>query len=349
MTHKEQESKLQAKVRTDSALLPSSLNLQRDPLQSLFPHSTYAKVAILLLTKSMVTIKKLADFRLEAGGLIALADLTTIAERTAIMGTASWRTPPTAALTTGYVFRVENQATVGFLQRVGKPGHLVNVYVEPVNENALLGTGPLAAIVYLISPLLTITVEVIMAVYKEWWTFGIIGVLIFARAVNVFIIKRRCEADWKGAREPGVQGDLLILLSQDRWVRMQGFVDDLKMVTSGQWLRSMDTGESFATAGSTLLVYLTAAFSANATTIGNLTLMGLLFVEVGLLGISNKLVRSQRMYNQKIRVRGEPKRYHRRLDLANELIAECDGRRDWAVGLGLVKPEVGEQASKVVL
>ncbi|KAF9525596.1 hypothetical protein CPB83DRAFT_859270 [Crepidotus variabilis] len=41
---------------------------------------------------------------------------------------------------------------------------------------------------------------------------------------------------WKRAREPGVKSDLLVLLSQDQWVRMKGIVDDLKAATSGQWL-----------------------------------------------------------------------------------------------------------------
>jgi hypothetical protein len=57
-----------------------------------------------------------------------------------------------------------------------------------------------------------------------------------------------------GALEPGVNGDLLVLLSQDRWVRIRGLVDDLKAVTSASWLRETTAAESSATTFATLLV-----------------------------------------------------------------------------------------------
>jgi len=309
-----------------------------------------------------------------AGGLVALAELTTIAERTARIGSASWldifvvapgihlhqkspelangggELPPTAALTSGYVFRVENQAMVGWLQSVGKTGNLVNVRVEKakVTSNGFFMSngGPLSAIVYLFAPLLTVTTQVVLAYYKEWWTFGVIGVLMLARAINVALIRRRSRSNWKGASEPGVLGDLLILLSQDRWIRMKGEVDDLKAVTSGQWLEDMTRVESYAAAAATLLVYVTVAFSVNASMFGNVMLMGLLLLDAGLLGLSNGLVRGLRLNQVVTRVVGEPKPYKRRLDLAMELIAETK-RRDWAVGLGMVRPRV-EEASEGV-
>jgi len=321
----------------------------------------------------MVNMQQLPRFVVESGGIVALADLTTIAERTALMGKSSWfdilviapgihlhqrsaefanaggELPPTAALTSGYVFRVENQAMVGWLQMVGRAGCLVEVGVHAQNGTSLLDGGPLAGFVYLLAPILTVASEIVLAYYDEWWTFGIIGVLIFARAINVVIIRRRSTTDWKGAPEPGVYGDLLILVSQDRWIRMRGLVDDLKAVTSGQWLQDMTAIESFAAAGATLLVYVTAALSANATTFGNIMLMALLFVEVGLLGLSNKLLRGLHLHERVVTVTRGPKKYNRRLDLAQELISET-GRRDWAVGLGLVTPELGgDVPSKVVL
>src|SRR3954463_11983732 len=73
-------------------------------------------------------------FSLDAAGLVALADITTAQERTALTGTSSLldllvlvpgihlqqnatelnrgEYPACAALTTGYVFRIENPATV---------------------------------------------------------------------------------------------------------------------------------------------------------------------------------------------------------------------------------------------
>lgn len=318
-------------------------------------------------------MEHLPKFILEAGGIVALADLTTIAERTALMGKSSWldilviapgihlhqrsaelanaggELPPTAALTTGYIFRVENQAMVGWLQTVGRAGCLVNVRVEQYDGSALMDSGLLSAICYLLAPVITIISMVLLAYYREWWTFGIIGVLILARAINVVIIRRRSTTGWKGAPEPGELGDLLILVSQDRWIRMKGLVDDLKAVTSGQWLQDMTPMESFGTATATLLVYGTAALSANATTFGNVMLMGILFIEVGLLGLSNKLVEGLHLHERVVRVIGAPIQYKRRLDLAEDLIRETE-RRDWAVGLGMVKPLPGnEETSKVVL
>ena len=314
---------------------------------------------------------RLSKFTVEAGGIVALADLGTIAERTALMGTASWldalviapgihlhqksadlanaggELPPTAALTTGYVFRVENQAMVGWLQSVGKPGQLVEVFVEPEERYAIFASGRYAAVSYLLAPIATIAAIILAGIFREWWTFGIIFVLIFARLVNVIVIKRRSRTGWHGAAEPGVKGDLLILLSQDRWIRMRGMVDDLKAVTSGQWLQDMVALESFACAGATLLVYLTAALSANASTFGNLILMGLLFLEVGLLGLSNKFVLGIQLNKKIVKQVGEPKSYKRRLELANELIEET-GRRDWAIGLGMVQADTAKPA-KVVL
>ena len=308
-------------------------------------------------------------FSLEAGGIVALADLTTIAERTALMGTASWfdvliiapgihlhqksaelanagELPPTAAIRKGYIFRVENQAMVGWLQSVGKPGHLVDVFVEPTDGvpvvlgdethvNPIFASGTLAIITYLLAPTITIIAVILMGIWREWWSLAIIFVLMFARLVNVAIMKRRSKPGWKGAPSKG-PGDLLILLSQDRWIRMRGMNDDIKAVTSGQWLDDMSALESFASAGATLLVYLTAALSANATTLGNIMLMVVLFLEVGLLGFSNKFVTGIHMYGRVVKVIGKPKKYARRLDLANDLI-EQSGRRDWAVGLGMVQ------------
>lgn len=267
-------------------------------------------------------------------------------QKSAELANAGGELPPTAALTTGYVFRVENQAMVGWLQSVGKPGHLVQVFVEPAKGFSIFASGIPATVSYLLAPIVTIVAVILLGIYKEWWTMGIIFVLMFARLINVAVIKRRTRVGWHGAPEPDVKGDLLILLSQDRWVRMRGMVDDLKAVTSGQWLHDMYASESFACALATLLVYLTAALSANATTLGNVILMALLFAEVGLLGLSNKFVLGIQLHGKIVKQIGKPKKYTRRLDLANELIEET-GRRDWAIGLGMVQADT--KPTKVVL
>ena len=45
-----------------------------------------------------------------------------------------------------------------------------------------------------------------------------------------------------------MKGDLLVLLSQDRWVRIRGLVDDIKPIVSGAWLRDATTLEKTITA-----------------------------------------------------------------------------------------------------
>ncbi|SJL14844.1 uncharacterized protein ARMOST_18316 [Armillaria ostoyae] len=99
---------------------------------------------------------------------------------------------------------------------------------------------------------------------QDSWGFWVLGMLIVARTINVIIARRRSKdsEEWKGAPEDG-DGDLLILLSQDRWVRLQGSLHDIKTVTAGEWLRDRSTVESFFVALATLLVYITAALAGN--------------------------------------------------------------------------------------
>jgi len=307
-------------------------------------------------------------FRVEAGGIVALADLPTIASRCALTGGATWldifvlcpgihlqqraaelanqgELPPTAAMTTGYVFRTENQAMVGYLQRTGKAGHLSDAHVTMAKHEgrqnpfaAMSTTGVFSTLLYLTAVLLTISTIIVMAaLFREWWTVGILLILCLARAMNTYVFRQRMAADWKGAREPDAYGNLIILLSQDRWVRLRGLVDDLKAVTSGQWLQDLTPAQSFISAAATLLVYGTAALSSNASVFGNVVLMGLLFTETALLALSNQLADGLLLHDRVVRVDPQPKKYQRRLDLAKQLIKET-GRDDWAVGLGMILP-----------
>ncbi|KIP12103.1 hypothetical protein PHLGIDRAFT_124289 [Phlebiopsis gigantea 11061_1 CR5-6] len=313
----------------------------------------------------MFTQGTITGISLDAANLVALADLKTIAYRTALIGSASildilflapgihcqqaasevnqGEYPATGAMTTGYVFRVENQATVSFLQRIGKPGHLMNVTVSGEQAKPyglfleLLRSAPLSSLLYISGLACTITVIVLLAVIHDGWALGVLGMLMLARLLNVAVIKRRSKMGWKGALEPGVQGDLLIIVSQDRWIRMRGMVDDLKVVTAGQWLREMSTVESFVVSFATLLVYGSAALAGNASTIGSLLMGLLLLVSAGILGLCNAATEELRMFDRTVKVDPHlPQQgYSRRLDMVNGLIAEV-GRDDWAVGMGLI-------------
>lgn len=306
------------------------------------------------------------DVGLDAAGIVALADITTIQERTALTGNAVFldalilcpgihmqqrspelnlgEYPACAALTTGYVFRIENSAMVYYLQQVSKTGHLTTLIVSPLpsDDGGLLSAmfshhnmTPASSLAYGLIVTLTVVVITLVGLSEDWWGIVVLGLLVFSRLCNVVVIRRRSKPTWAGASEPGVNGDLLVLLSQDRWVRIQGTVDDLKLVTSGQWLRDETRTESWATALATVIVYLGAALVSNLTQIGQILLLVLLIASAGLLAIANSATENLQMHGKIVSVSGVPKPYHRRLALANDLIAETQ-RDDWAVRLGMI-------------
>ncbi|KAJ8130178.1 hypothetical protein O1611_g3453 [Lasiodiplodia mahajangana] len=306
------------------------------------------------------------DVGLDAAGIVALADITTVQQRTALAGTAvlldalvlcpgihmqqqapklnHGEYPACAALTSGYVFRIENSATVYYLQQVGRTGHLTTLTVSrPIpGEGRFLAAvfpyhnmTPTSSLTYGLIILLTITIIILIGLSEDWWGISVVALLILSRLCNIVVIRRRSEPGWAGAPEPGQQGDLLVLLSQDRWIRIQGGVDDLKLVTSGQWLRDQTRTESWATALATVVVYLDAALVSNLTQLSKILLLVLLIASVGLLAIANSATKDLQMHGRIVSVVGPRKPYQRRLHLANELIAET-GRDDWAVRLGMI-------------
>jgi hypothetical protein len=308
----------------------------------------------------MFTTSSLSSVRLSASGLIALADLRTIAHRTALLGSSSYldifflapgihcqqaaaeisrgEYPTAAAMNSGYVFRIENQATISYLQSVGETGHLTNVFVTaPCCRTYADRYELLAFVLYCGGLALTAIVGALLCAIRDWWALGVVGMLVLARFLNVLIIKRRSTIGWKGAPEPGVESDLLILISQDRWVRMRGMVDDVKAVTAGQWLREPTTWEGFGVAFATLLVYCSAVVAGNASTIGSLLIACLLLFSVALLGLCNSLTKTLRMFGRTIYKCGERKFYERRRLMVEELVDKAKPS-DWATSIGLIAP-----------
>ena len=121
---------------------------------------------------------------------------------------------------------------------------------------------------------------------------------------------------------------------------MRGLVDDLKAVTSGQWLRDPTSIESAFVAFATLLVYLDAALAGAAHLEGKILLVVLLFASAAFLGLANESTHVLNMHGKTIQLDGAAQLYGRRLDLANQLIKET-GRDDWAIRLGMVPPKNG--------
>ncbi len=182
-------------------------------------------------------------------------------------------------------------------------------------------------------------VVVVLCVIGDWWGVGVLGMFISARLINVVVIKQRSQQGWKGAIETG-DGDLLILLSQDHWVRLQGTINNLKTVTVGQWLRDLSALESFSAMFATVMVYSSAILTFNASTVESLLIAGLLLCSVALLTLCNPLTGCLKVYNCVVQKKGEPEKYNQRLDMVQKLVLESK-RDDWAVGMGLVHPKVG--------
>ncbi|KAL3433957.1 hypothetical protein BDV09DRAFT_186285 [Aspergillus tetrazonus] len=318
------------------------------------------------------TQTSMADFLpgvcLDAAGLVTIAEITAVARRTALTGTSvlsdmfilcpglhrqqsapelsKGEYPAVAAMTTGYIFRVENPATVCFLQRVGKTGHLTTLHVSPPTtfkeqskKNAQKSASreqPVVPIAYTCAVCISLTMLIVYLWLQDWWGLFCLLALVLARLCNILVIRRRCrETGWKGAPEPGVQGDLLVLLSGDCWVRIQGAVDDLKAITAGQWMRDRSVGEDVVSAVATLLVYVSAVLVCNVSKTGQVLLLSGMIVSAGLLFLANAATTTMNMNGRKIRVVKVSKRYFRRRDLADELIRET-GRADWARKLGMI-------------
>ncbi|KAK6331353.1 hypothetical protein TWF730_004434 [Orbilia blumenaviensis] len=321
---------------------------------------------------------KVESVGLDAAGLVALADIGTVQERTVLTGTSSildifvfvpglhlqqkapglnsGEHPACGALTTGYVFRVENPATVFYLQRIGRTGRLTNVTVEIAKESttwygslfSALLPGQEMSLLPIVSYLMAVSwgfgVVVMLTLSGDWWGVTMCGGLMTARLINFIIIQRRSVLGWCGADEGETRGDLLILLSQDRWVRMKGYVNDLKAVTSGQWLRRETKLESWFTAVATMLVYLVAALAGNVEQFGKILLLCLFIGSAGLLALANSMTKQLHMHGRVLTKVGKSVEYVRRRDLVDELINET-GRDDWALQMGMITLDSADSKS----
>ncbi|KAJ4324674.1 hypothetical protein N0V84_003798 [Fusarium piperis] len=248
---------------------------------------------------------------------------------------------------TGDVFRIENPATVFYLQQVSKTGHLTNLEASELEGDwwskvlSMFFTAQNASVAstlaYVTAVLWTISVVILLACSYDWWGLVIVLMLVAARLCNVIVVRRRATPGWFGAKEGFVTGDLLVLLSQDRWVRIQGKVDHLKAVTSGQWLRDQRNVEGWMTALATLAVYLAAALVSNATQFGKILILALLGGSAGLLAAANSTTKNTLvMHGHILKVDGERCKYGRRRELARQLVRETSNH-DWAIAMGLIK------------
>ncbi|SJL17770.1 uncharacterized protein ARMOST_21332 [Armillaria ostoyae] len=293
----------------------------------------------------------------EFAGLVALADFTVAAFRTTLTGTSSYmdvlllvpgmycqqsacdhsirkincnELPMVGSIATGYIFPLENPAIVSYLQSIGCTGHLVTVKVSlhPMHNTELsftdrsmrsfFVTGIPATLLYLLGPTLTVVVVVFLGAIQDWQGIGVMATFMLSRLINVVVVRRRSKR-WEVVRQFDVEDDLLVLLSQDRWFRLQGISDDLKIITSHQW-REKSAAEGLAVSFARLLVYITVGLCPFVSTLGTLTIACLLLCSSALLGLCNFLMLCLQVFNYVVRVEGKPRRYQGKNAMANEMI-----------------------------
>ncbi|KAI1854225.1 hypothetical protein JX265_000630 [Neoarthrinium moseri] len=287
------------------------------------------------------------NFTLSAGGLIALADLGTIAQRTAITGGSSWLDSLLLAPGLHYqqaadaladesarfdaveqiqgktsTYSIVNPATVRYLQKVGRQGEIVTVdvgmlpqrqYFRRARQGQRRGQratiwrdsgsdlGWFSHLLYLASPVLTVTAIVFLVLLQEWWGIALLVALMLSRVLNIWVIKQRSQPPKPLPPDPDVSHMLtqyLVDLGNGRSVCLRGMADDLQAITTSSWLRTKTHIDGYLEAMAKLIVYVVASFSGNMSQVGNIIFMGLLLITAGLLGLSNAHAKTFQMHGR---------------------------------------------------
>ncbi|KAI1365282.1 hypothetical protein F5Y08DRAFT_186577 [Xylaria arbuscula] len=294
---------------------------------------------------------------ISAAGLLALADLTTVAQRTRISG-VSWLDALLLAPGLHYqqaadvvlneipspfnavesvdgktsTYNILNTATLQYLERVGRAGQRIVVDVGRTPQRRYFpygddrakrrsfgqrgviwrdqeaGIGWISQVLYLASPILTITAFVFMVLLREWWGVASLLGLMLSRVFNIWIIKQRTNLPKKPEPVPSAPEsdpehhdpltEYVVDLGRGRVVVLRGLASDLQAITTTAWLRDQTHVEGYLEAAAKLTVYLVAAFSGNLSQIGSIIFLGLLLVTAGLLGLSNAHAKAFNMHGR---------------------------------------------------
>jgi hypothetical protein len=123
-----------------------------------------------------------------------------------------------------------------YLRKVGRTGQLTTIIATRVQRRGNMAHKCIIAFIpatlkfYLPVGLLCaafwgITVVVLLVMAQEWRGVGVVGILTTTRLINAVLIRRQSgNKVWNGAVEPNVMGDIFVLLSQGRWIRITGLV-----------------------------------------------------------------------------------------------------------------------------
>ncbi|KAI1140816.1 hypothetical protein F5Y05DRAFT_288016 [Hypoxylon sp. FL0543] len=283
---------------------------------------------------------------LSASGLLALADLGTVANRTRIVGGSSWldalllapglhyqqAADAVAGHTESYsavelyedrtsTYKIANPATRHYLERVGLAGQRVTVDVgrmpdrdyyfggrrQVPGQRATIwqdqgsDLGWVSHVLYLASPVLTITAFVFMILLREWWGVASLLALMVSRLLNIWVIKQRSKPPETPPPKPDVNSlltEYLVDLGNGRSVCLRGMAEDLQAITSTSWLQAKTDLDGYLEAAAKLIVYMVAAFSGNMTQVGSIIFMFLLTITAGLLGLSNANAKTFKMHGR---------------------------------------------------
>ncbi len=218
---------------------------------------------------------------------------------------------------------VENPTTSRFLQNIGRSGYLVNAKVSlssspypqlsPLNRHlrSSFVAGVPATLLCILSPTLTVIAAVFLACIQDLWALGLLMTFVNSKMINLVVARHRSVQDLSG--EPGGEYDLLIRLSQDRWIRLQGAEADLRTVVACQGLRVQSGMEGCAVSFGTISVYLAVALSPNVSPVGSLVIIFLVFCSSIFMALYNSLTPCLQTLNRVVRVEGEPTRYEERI------------------------------------
>ncbi|EEQ86168.2 uncharacterized protein BDCG_09437 [Blastomyces dermatitidis ER-3] len=282
---------------------------------------------------------QISGVALNVAGLVAIAEVSVLAKRTTLLDILvlcpgihrqqsatelhNGEAPAVAALTSGHVFRVENPATVLFLQKMGVTGHLTYLKVTPTLETntklsrtLTLTSFSFSSVPYFLYPITSLAVLVVLIIARDWW--GLRPARISFRS------PLQC------ARHPPTKAICSFSLAKIAGLDFRARWNGLKAVTSGQWLRDCSFLEDSATAFATLLVYTDVALVSNVSKSGQILILALFVFSTTLLASANAMTSELHMHGRRISAMEKSIKYDRRLDMANDLIRETK-RDDWAL------------------
>ncbi|KAK7742717.1 hypothetical protein SLS63_000282 [Diaporthe eres] len=234
------------------------------------------------------------NFSLSAAGLLVLADLNTIAQRTSLRGGSSWFDSLLLAPGLHYQQAADEVA-------YGDAKTLVAVEIQPDGKPTSHQIVNQAVVNYV----LRTAKEGGTVVLDVGWALALTAALMLSRILNIFVIKQRSRPKPKVLPPPFSHPLSLdprmarvtqytINISPVTTVILRGLSSDLQALTTTVWLRPKTHAEGYLEAIAKVLVYLVAACSGNATQAGNLILLVLLLISGGMLALSNASVKGLR-------------------------------------------------------